>query len=88
MKQELFKDLGARERACFAYGQAWGAFMVARGVGDRKAARELLPVLRAARAMCFRRCHRCIHSCMGKCFMRGIMLRGDALAVGCEYYTT
>ena len=86
MSKASFHELNAAERACFAYGQAWGAFKLLRATGDRAGAREMLGTLRSAREMCFRRCHLCVHHMMGRCFMRGIALRSDVLAVGCAYY--
>lgn len=85
MKDDI-NDLTMNERACLVYGQAWGVLKMARAVGKRKKAREMLPMMREARSRCFRRCYRCAHYLMGKCVLRNLTLRSVSLAVGCEYY--
>lgn len=79
-------DMNAIEVACFVYGQMWGMVKVLRALGDRARARELLPMMRKARELCLRRCHKCVHLFYGRCQLRGIKACVDSNAVGCEYY--
>ena len=79
-------DMNAIEEACFVYGHACGVFKMLRALGNRERARELLPMMRKARELCLRRCHKCVHLFYGRCQLRGIKACVDSNAVGCEHY--
>lgn len=81
-------ELNDIEMACFLYGKYWGALKVFRNLGDRERARAVIPDMRRLRAMCLRRCRKCVHHLFGRCHLRGIKACVDSNAVGCEYYLT
>lgn len=81
-------ELNAIEKACVVYGRYWGVLQVCRALGDRERVRALLPEMRRVRALCLRRCHKCVHLFYGRCQLRGIKACVDGNAVGCEHYLT